>query len=540
MIPGLIGLAAIAGMLLLAHATQHGIGVAPDSVSYLEAARNLAAGRGVTTTEEDGAELRPLTRFPPLYPAALAAIARLGPDALDAARWLNLVLFGANIVLASLLVARCAPGARWLPVVAAVLIASSPEIAMLHGTALSEPLFLLLAFSGLLFLARHLETPKGRTLLAASMLIALAFLTRYMGGALVATGILAILLAPKARLNRRVKDAAAFAAIATLPIALWTLRNRLGGAPATGRRFAFHPIDADAIAVATGTVGEWLLARHVGAAPAWLFAAGLLLCTLHWLASGAARAAGAVLPRTLALFVLAYLFLLLASICFFDAATPLNGRILSPVLVAILVLALGGVRARIRAGEELHPRDPRDQPGVDLQLRLRARDQPVGSRTGGRRRNGFRQPRLATLGDGAPRGGAARELPHLLECARCDPAPDRPAHPVAPGPGGRRDPAAAPEVRRRARSDPDRPALQRSCAGVVRSRLLALVSALRLGPLPAAADPPGGEAPGRGDLGIRPLLGRAESPLARIRHCVVMDAGAAHERRSKTYKVGRT
>lgn len=348
---GLVALSAIAGMLLLAHATQHGIGVAPDSVSYLEAARNLAAGRGVTTTEDDGTELRPLTRFPPLYPAALAAVARLGADALDAARWLNLVLFGANVVLASLLVARCAPGARWLPVVAAVLMASSPEIAMLHGTALSEPLFLLLGFSGLLFLSLHLETPKRHTLLAASFLIALTFLTRYLGGALVATGILAILLAPNARPQRRIKDAATFATIATLPIALWALRNRLGGASATGRRFAFHPIDADAIAVAIETVGEWLLARHIGAAPAWLFAAGLLLCTVHWLASGAARGAGAALPRTLALFALAYLLLLLASICFFDAATPLNGRILSPVLVAMLVLALAGVRARIRSGQ---------------------------------------------------------------------------------------------------------------------------------------------------------------------------------------------
>jgi hypothetical protein len=351
MVPGLVGLAALAGMLALTHATQHGIGIAPDSVSYLEAARNLAAGRGVTTTEADGAELRPLTRFPPLYPVALAAITRLGPDALDAARWLNLVLFGANVVLSSLLMARCAPGSRWLPALAAVLMASSPEIVMLHGMALSEPLFLLFAFSGLLLLSLHLETPKGRTLLAASLLVALAFLTRYLGGALVATGILAILLAPNARPQRRIKEAAAFAAISALPIVLWVLHNRLGGASATGRRFAFHPIDADAISVAIGTLEHWLLVQHVGAAPAWLFAAGLLLCTVHWLASGAARAAGAALPRTLALFVLAYLFLLLASICFFDAATPLNGRILSPVLVAMLVLALAGARARIRPGQ---------------------------------------------------------------------------------------------------------------------------------------------------------------------------------------------
>ncbi len=355
MVPGLVALSAISGMLLLAHATQHGIGVAPDSVSYLEAARNLAAGRGITTAEGDGAELRPLTRCPPLYPAALAAIAQLGPDSLDAARWLNLVLLGANVVLVSVLVARCAPGAHWLPVVGAVLMASSPEIAMLHGTALSEPLFLLLGFSGLLFLSLQLETPNGLRLLATSLLIAAASLTRYVGGALIATGIFAILLAPNARPHRRVKDAAVLAAIATLPIAIWALGNRLGGASATGRSFAFHPIGADALELAVGSVGEWLLARRVGAAPAWLLAAGLLLCTLHWLASGAARAAGAALPRILALFVVAYLFLLLASICFFDAATPLNGRILSPVLVAMLVLALGGVRARIRAGRSSIP-----------------------------------------------------------------------------------------------------------------------------------------------------------------------------------------
>jgi len=350
MVSGLVGFAALAGMLVLAHATRHGIGIAPDSVSYLEAARNLAAGRGLTTAE-DGAELRPLTRFPPLYPAVLAAVIRLGSEPLDAARILGVALLGANVVLAALLAARCAPGARRLPVVAALLLASSSEIAVLHGTALSEPLFLLLGFSGLLLLSLHLETPKPLALVAASLLIALAFLTRYLGGALVATGILACLLAPGARLQRRITNAAAFATVATLPIAVWVLGNRLGGASATGRRFAFHPIDADAISVAIASVGEWLLGGQIGAVPAGLLAAGLLLCILNWLAGGTARAWRAALPRTLALFVPCYLLLLLASISFFDAATPLNGRILSPVLVAGLVLALCAVAARIRSGQ---------------------------------------------------------------------------------------------------------------------------------------------------------------------------------------------
>jgi hypothetical protein len=55
------------------------------------------------------------------------------------------------------------------------------------------------------------------------------------------------------------------------------------------------------------------------------------------------------MPRVLSLFVLAYLIFLVVSISFLDAATPLNGRILAPVFVATLVLALCGVRAGLLA-----------------------------------------------------------------------------------------------------------------------------------------------------------------------------------------------
>jgi hypothetical protein len=341
--PALVGLAALAGMLCLAHATRHGVGIAPDSVSYIEAARNLVAGHGVTTSEGP-AEYNPLTRFPPLYPALIAATARLGIDPLGAVRWLGIALLGANVVLVSLLIARSAPGARWLPVVGAVLVAGSPEVAMLHGTALSEPLFLLLGFSGLLLLSLHLDTRKRRHLLAASLLMALACLTRFAGAALVAAGGLALLLAPDARLRGRLTDAAVFGAVAALPIAIWTVHHQVGGASATGRSFAFHPIGVDAILVGLRSIGQWLLAGQAGELVAGLLGAGLLLCILHWLASGGACA----MPRILLLFALAYPIFLLVSISFIDAATPLNGRILSPLWVAFLVLAVCGAHAAAR------------------------------------------------------------------------------------------------------------------------------------------------------------------------------------------------
>jgi hypothetical protein len=348
MVPVLIGLSALAGMLCLAHATRNGIGIAPDSVSYIEAARNLGAGRGISISE-DGVEYRPLTRFPPLYPVAIAAIARLGIDPLDAARWLAVALLGANVALVSLLVARSAPGARWLPSLGAVLMASAPEVAKIHGTAQSEPLFLLLGFAGLLFLSLHLEQRQMRALLAASLLVGLAFLTRFVGAALVATGVLALLLAPRAVLRRRVTDAAVFAAVAALPMAIWTLHSQLAGAPATGRSFAFHPIGRGAFDLAGRSIGQWLLLDLGGAPVAWPLGAGLLLCMGLSLRSGRARGAAAAMPRILLLLTIAYLILLLISISFLDAQTPLGGRMFAPLFVACLVLALCGARNGIRA-----------------------------------------------------------------------------------------------------------------------------------------------------------------------------------------------
>ena len=62
-----VALAVLAGVATWV-ATRHGPGLSPDSVTYLSAARNLAAGRGyVDLTGQAN------TTFAPGYPAVLAA-----------------------------------------------------------------------------------------------------------------------------------------------------------------------------------------------------------------------------------------------------------------------------------------------------------------------------------------------------------------------------------------------------------------------------------------------------------------------------------
>ena len=307
-VPALIGLSALAGMLCLAHATRHGIGIAPDSVSYIEAARNLGAGHGISTLADEGAGYLPMTRFPPLYPVAIAAISRLGVDPVDAARALALALFGANIVLASALVARSAPGARWLPVVGAVLTASSPEVVAIHGAAQSEPLFLLLGFSGLLLLS----VPSRETAHAHAGL----------GIAPDRTGVAHPIrrgIPGRDGIPRHPPRPACAAPPAC--VGRWRLRGRrhapdggLGASQPARRRVGDRPAASwsirsarTAITLAIRSIGPWFLVDHGGEVIAWLLGMGLLLCIGHWLSSGAVRAGAAAMPRILLLFVFAYL-----------------------------------------------------------------------------------------------------------------------------------------------------------------------------------------------------------------------------------------
>jgi hypothetical protein len=91
-------LLAAMGAICVFYATAWGVGVSPDSTLYLEAARNLLRGHGLTITTLDNLT-RPLTHYPPLYPYLLYAGGRLGIDPMDGARWLSALLFGANIFL---------------------------------------------------------------------------------------------------------------------------------------------------------------------------------------------------------------------------------------------------------------------------------------------------------------------------------------------------------------------------------------------------------------------------------------------------------
>jgi hypothetical protein len=361
----LVALAFLAAVAIW-FATGSGIGVTPDSTVYIDAAQNLLNGRGLVALTASG-ELKPLTHYPPLYPSVLALVGLFGLSIETAARLLNAFLFGANVLLVGIALRRFSRESFWLPILGALLTLTAPDIAGIHTFALSEGLFIFLAISGLVSLARFLETKRRAWLVASAGFIGLAVLTRYVGVALVFAGVFALLFVNGRDLRRRFFDAVNLGLIACAPMGLWTIRTAHVAQEAIDRRVIFHPITLRQIISGLSTASSWLLLGKVRkdyrviffvieVLVAALFVISLLRKTrVKTLAETDNRDRAATgeriehregrdlsrLPVVLLLFIVSHVGFLIFTAFFIDADTVLDDRALVPVHVAAIMLVCG-------------------------------------------------------------------------------------------------------------------------------------------------------------------------------------------------------
>ncbi len=348
-------------VLLLGPFRQYGIGLNHDSTVYLDAARELGAHGRYYALSYATAQPVPVVGYPPLYPAVLAALARLAGTPETAAGLVNALCLAGTVIMVCLLTAS-ATGPPFLPALgAAMTVALSVDLFALACMALSEPLFLLLLLAAWLLLTRALQTRTLLPVAAAAFCFAAAWLTRYAGVAAFIAGALALLLHPAFAPRRRALALALFLCLGLLLPALWSLRNHAVAGTAAGRTLAWHPVSAGHLRMGAGVVTKWLLPQAIPPAPrALLFA--LLAAAAAGLAWHVTRHAGVRLRlRTLhgfavrrpavfiaMLFAAVYVPFLLVSISVIDAHTPLDHRLLSPVFPA-LVIVLWSAGARLFA-----------------------------------------------------------------------------------------------------------------------------------------------------------------------------------------------
>jgi 4-amino-4-deoxy-L-arabinose transferase-like glycosyltransferase len=349
---------ALAAVILALVTTRWGAGIAPDSVVYIGAARSMLHGGGLTlpfggVEDAPNAEIE-VHKHAPLFPLLLATIGLLGLDPLDGARWLNALLFGTNTFLTGYAVYRYTRS-RLATIVGTLLMMSSVDMLFIHTTALTEPLFIFFELTALILLASFIE--RGKSLVIASIVVGLGFLTRYPGVALIITGLVGILFLTRADYRAKARGSFVFLIGAGLPMVLWFVSSFYVGRNPIGREIVFRPLAYRHIEPALSTFGAWLVPAKLPGVPP--LARTILLCGIVTLAlvvligswSERKKAGGdgsgprglERLPTLSLIFIVAYFWILVVSLAFipdFWLKPDVGGRHQSPVYVSLLIVSL--------------------------------------------------------------------------------------------------------------------------------------------------------------------------------------------------------
>jgi len=332
--------------------SRHGIGVSPDSVTYLTVARNLASGHGLVDPR-DGALL---VTFPPLYPAMLALGEIAGGGAFETARWLSAAALAVSVVATGAIV-RTATGSIVAAGVAAALTLSGTAILLVHAFAWSEPPFIATSLLSSWLLLRHLRSPRRRALIAAAALAGAAWLIRYAGFGLVAAGAVALGVAGPRTGRERLSDVWRFLAVSIAPALLWAAATVVGSGSVAGRRLGWHPPGPEALGAGARALAAWVLPAAVPAAAGVTLVLGLVAVALaQSVAPGSApdRAFAGMAGRFLLIVAGAHVAVTAITMTFLDAATVPDARILAPafpfVVAGIAAVAHAPVAALVSSG----------------------------------------------------------------------------------------------------------------------------------------------------------------------------------------------
>ena len=189
----------------------------------------------------------------------------------------------------------------------------------------------------------------------AALATAGAFLTRFVGIAVVAAGGMGLLLWRKGSLVQRLRDGVIFGAVACLPVALWMSRNVSTAGTATSRELSPRVLDAAHLLEGLDTLGGWLVPTTLAypvkcMAVACLIAGAATYAVL--LVKNRRRPADGDSPARLLplllLFVGMYVSALICAMVLANPSCDLSPRYLAPVLPALIVLLTCAAHDRFR------------------------------------------------------------------------------------------------------------------------------------------------------------------------------------------------
>jgi hypothetical protein len=323
--------AALIGFSLIQVFAKHsGIGVSPDSVTYIAATRHMLAGNGFKSFD-----FSPVVDFPFAYPFFLTFISFLSRvDPVQFGAILNGFLFGILLYTCGAIMNGFQKPSTWYKRILLLCIVLSPAMQEVYSMLWSETLFLLLILLFIINITRYLEQSALRWLLISAIVCALVCLTRYAGIFLWLTGCCIIFFNKKIYWRKRVAHCFIFGSISLTLLLVNILRNLWTTGLATGIR---PKSDAGLLKIMEyfgGVLCDWLLINRSSGLSVLLTLAVLLIFAMNVIFNRAKKN-GTTVEYVIALTGLIYcgFMLFTYSITRYEQFTS---RLLSPVYIPLL------------------------------------------------------------------------------------------------------------------------------------------------------------------------------------------------------------
>jgi hypothetical protein len=365
--------------------TSQGLLATNDTAAYYSGSENLARGGGFSsptspeTTPFDPYEQVafgqhvPLTDWPPLYAVVLALPQAVGDvDAATVARAVNAISFSLLITVVGYATYR-ATGRSWVMALLAALVIgigpASPDYLGPGGplsattVALADAMFLPVCLASLILSGLALSTGRRTALVAACVLIVAATLTRYIGIAAGVAGAMATITWTVWSWRQRARWAALLIAPGVFAILAWSAYLRWSSG-AGAKPIAWHP--SAQISSLLDIIAPWFSLPGAWPDPVRRTLTILVVATLVVVGlvprvrDGALRLSQVAQSlratvAVLAAFIVAYVAGLIITHSLIDATAPMNQRLLTPIQVAVYMLALlelyGVVRSRAASSD---------------------------------------------------------------------------------------------------------------------------------------------------------------------------------------------
>jgi len=249
-------LAALIGFFLIQIFSRHsGIGVSPDSVTYISAARNMIAGNGFISFEH-----LPVIDFPFGYPFFLTVVSfftRLDP--LHYGPVLNGFLFAVLLYVGGSMMNVFEKTSGWYKRIVLCCILFSPALQELYSFLWSETIFLLLILLFIISMSNYLSQMTWKWLLISTGISVCVCLTRYAGVFLMITGMIVIFFHVVLPWRKRIVHCLVFGSLSISLLLINVIRNFSLTGLATGPRSKSDTGIIKIVEYFGDVISDWLL-----------------------------------------------------------------------------------------------------------------------------------------------------------------------------------------------------------------------------------------------------------------------------------------